>query len=118
VANSTNIGGRLVRYILPANTSVETRTASFRIDGQTFTVTQLGGGANTNPAPVIRVLSGTANTGANVKIDALEGRIHVTEVSDDLLHWTPIRTNSGSATFTDSSCTNKPFRFYRVFELP
>ena len=46
-----------------------------------------------------------------------EGTVNIVQVSTDLIHWTPVATNTVSVTpwtFSDSNATNYPLRFYRV----
>ena len=46
-----------------------------------------------------------------------EGTVNIVQISTDLIHWTPIATNTVSVTpwtFSDPNATNYPQRFYRV----
>jgi hypothetical protein len=58
----------------------------------------------------------TAN-GLELQISGPDSSTYIISASTDLSDWTPIFTNYtdlGNMTFTDTSATNNPVRFYRV----
>jgi len=75
------------------------------------------------PPPVavpIHIFSPTAGltaAGFNVQLSTPAGSNVVIEASSDLANWTPIYTNldsTGSISFTDTTATNYPYRYYRA----
>lgn len=108
--NNSNSG--TVTYSVASNTNAHPRNGSILIGGKWFFLTQFG---ITN-APRLQLMSQTP-TNTTLAVEGHQGKMYVLEFSDDLIHWTPISTNSSTSTFTDAT-TNAPRRFYRTVEIP
>lgn len=95
----------------------------------TLAITNGGGGVVSSGATlivlgsvsnIVTILSsGTGMTlnGFKLVLSGPTGSNYVVQASNDLKSWTPISTNSaptGTVTFTDTSATNRPSRFYRA----
>ncbi len=108
--NNSNSGP--VAYSLAPNTNSQARSGSINIGGQRFFLIQFG---ITN-APRLEVMSQT-QTNTTLALEGNEGKMYVLESSDDLIHWTPISTNSAPSAVTDATADARR-RFYRTVEIP
>ena len=112
--NNSNSG--TVIYSLAPNTNSQARSGQVLIGGQGFLLTQFGTSSATN-APRLQIVSQTpTNTALSVQGHA--GSMYVVECSTDLVHWTPISTNSAPSLVTDAPVADTPRRFYRTVEIP
>ena len=66
--------------------------------------------------PLTLLLSDLTTSGIQLQLSGPAGSNYVIMASSDLQNWTPISTNpapNGTVTFTDTSATNHPRRFYK-----
>jgi hypothetical protein len=112
--NSSNSG--TFTYSLAPNTNSQTRSGNVLIGGQRFLLTQAGTSSGTN---ALRLeFMGRTGTNATLSVHGESGKMYVVQCSEDLIHWTPIGTNSAPSTVTDAAAANAPQRFYRTVEIP
>lgn len=52
------------------------------------------------------------------RVSGLSNLDHIVEASGDLAAWAPVKTNRGPFTFTDTTASDYPRRFYRALSLP
>jgi hypothetical protein len=103
-------GAGVVRYSLELNSNSVARTGVLVVGGHPFTVSQL-------PVNGRRLeWIGRTPLGATVAVHGEPERSYILESSDDLLHWTPIRTNPAPYMHTDPAGGNAFRRFYRTME--
>ena len=110
---SNSNSGTVVYFVAP-NTNAQPRTAYIHIDGQNFVVRQEGTSTNILKLHFI----GRIATGSSLSVEGETGRMYVVECSEDLIHWTPISTNSSPSAVTDTALPDAPRRFYRTYEVP
>jgi hypothetical protein len=109
-----NVGSGTVNYSLALNANADARSGNVIIGGQLFRLTQQGAGTN---APRLQIMARTG-TNAMLSVQGEAGKMYIVEGSEDLIHWTPISTNSAPSTVTDATVGNAPRRFYRTVESP
>jgi len=54
------------------------------------------------------------NDAAQISVTGFGGQVYIIEGSTDLVHWTPIYTNTAPFLFTDPNTMNFMYRFYRA----
>jgi hypothetical protein len=110
LSTSTNSGNGTVIYSIAPNTDSQTRSGHIAIGGKSFLLTQSG-------VARLQFISLAENV-ATLSVQGDEGKMFVVECSEDLIHWTPISTNSAPSTITTPPVGNAPRRFYRTVEIP
>jgi len=88
------------------------RTGVILIAGKPFTITQLSG-----ETPFLQYLALTLDQ-VRFTVEGVQGKLYAVQRSEDLIHWSSIRTNTVPWYFSDSLDRNAPKRFYRTVELP
>ena len=76
---------------------------------------------NGDQAVVQFAAAGLAAGGPLLTLQTTPGGVYVIEVTSDLIHWTPIQTNSASGyemTITDPTAHGQGRRFYRACQVP
>jgi len=118
--NELQIDPNLTIYFMSAtiNPTIKTLSADQFLNGQFgnhLRWVQNGGATNT-------VVSGSMMTNGKFKLNFTGSgsttETNIVEASTNLINWTPIYTNLGSMTFTDSAANSYPHRFYRVITSP
>jgi hypothetical protein len=112
-----NSGLGIVTYSLASNPNTYARGGTIIIGGQHFVLTQAGISLSQTNAPRLQFM-GRMEPGATVFLQGAEGKMYVLECSEDLVHWTPISTNSAPSTVIDTAAGNAAQRFYRTVEIP
>lgn len=51
-------------------------------------------------------------------VSGITGALYRVQLSTNLVDWSPVHTNQTTFTYTDSSVTNAPNRFYRILYQP
>ncbi|MGH7950847.1 MAG: immunoglobulin domain-containing protein [Limisphaerales bacterium] len=73
--------------------------------------------AVSNVVNIVSAATGMTPDGFKIQLSGPSGSNYVVQASTDLKNWTSLATNSaptGSISYTDTSATNRPFRFYRA----
>jgi len=117
------VGSGTLTFSVAINPNSGPRSGTLSIGGQSFVVNQAG--TAVAAAPRLKLEQVAPPAGAVVTIQGRGNKMHVLEVSTDLIHWTPISTNL----ITDAVCPTCPFvqvidsqallspiRFYRARE--
>ena len=77
--------------------------------------------AMTETPPTLALLDRDGDGRVRLQIDGTAGRRYVLEISDDLLHWSPLSTlenATGSVQFLDAESSLQGRRYYRAVLLP
>jgi hypothetical protein len=89
-------------------------------------VSNSAGNTNSSVAALIVVstaaatLSPTASTKGHFSftINGVSGYQYAVQTSSDMIHWTPVQTNTAPFSFVDSNASKFSHRFYRTVSLP
>jgi len=133
----------LIKYSSPANAGVLTFRPAANLTGTvTVTVTVNNGGLNNNlvhqtfivtvakPGTNSVALSGVAPNAAatlttvahaagqfTFQVTGIPASKYAVQVSSDMVHWTPVQTNTSPFTFQDNTVPSSGQRFYRALYL-
>jgi hypothetical protein len=72
----------------------------------------------TNVVDFVSAETGMSTNGFKIKLSGPTGSNVVVQASSDLIHWTPISTNTisgGNTSFTDTTAKSRPGRYYRAY---